>query len=141
MVFEEDTNLIMTIDDIIEYREEHPIRLFTEVMRTGKHLTGSLVINSRNWYAVVLNIDHDPICQTDWIIQAYQKIHGWLVQDETQVAALHLLGCINGGISILEGMSLCLGFVVQEPFTPLEELIIIVPDQQVKQARQSLKRF
>ena len=41
MVYEEDTNLILTVDPVIEHEDEHIIRTMTDIMETKKHKPGS----------------------------------------------------------------------------------------------------
>ncbi len=63
MVFEEDRNLILTVDQAVDYIEEHPIRTMTAVMEAQKHKPGSVVINGKSWYAVVIDLDREAICR------------------------------------------------------------------------------
>ena len=74
MVFEEDTNLVLTVDQEKEYVMEHPIRIMTDIMNAPKHQPGTVVTNGNSWYAVVIDLDEEPICRKEWCEKAFEQV-------------------------------------------------------------------
>lgn len=126
MVFEEDTNMVLTVDKEITYREEHPIHLFTAIHSTQKKKPGTLVINQSSWYALIIDLDEEVICQPRWIESAYNEIFAAFKKQRIGVAALHLLGSIHGKISSALALEL-LVFALKNYSPPsLRELFVVI---------------
>jgi hypothetical protein len=116
MVFEEDTNLILTVDREIQWHEEHPIRQMTAILRAKKHSPGSLVRNGKSWYAVVIDLDQDIVCRVDWIAEAYRRLFTALNKERITAVALHLLGDTHGKIGEKAAVKLLVeGLQVEAP--------------------------
>lgn len=139
MVFEEDTQLLMTVDEIIDHQDLHPLRLLAETLKSGRHAPGSVVVNGRNWYAVVLDVDHQPLCCQAWVEEAYRQVSEKLGLDDIEVAAIHLLGCIHGGLSVEKGLRILLDFAAAGCFQRLRKLLLVVPDRELATVRQLVR--
>ncbi len=100
MVFEEDTNLILTVDPVIEHEDEHIIRTMTDIMTAKKHKPGSVVVNGNSWYAVVLDLDKDSVCREEWCEEALGHILQLLEQNRISSIALPILGTVHGNLQV-----------------------------------------
>lgn len=48
MVFEENTNLVLTVDQTMTYEQEHPIRTMTDILHVQHHKPGSVIKKHKN---------------------------------------------------------------------------------------------
>jgi hypothetical protein len=53
MVFEEDTNLILTVDKETRYQEQHPIKLITEIINAPYHCPLQKLVWGTKWSKLV----------------------------------------------------------------------------------------
>lgn len=134
MVFEEDTNLILTVDKEIYYQEEHPIRLMTSLINAKNHQVGSLVKNQNSWYAVVVDINADTICTSSWVLKAYKNLFSDLVARKIPAAGIHLLGQ-HGKLPLQLAVQLLLDTIRAVPQCYLRRIWLIVPEQDIKTVR------
>ncbi len=139
MVFEEDTNLILTVDKEIHWQEEHPIRQMTAILRAVKHPPGSLVRNGKNWYAVVIDLDSDIVCRADWIAEAYGKLFTAMEQEEITTAAIHLLGSIHGKIGEKTAVRLLIDGLRTAAPQGLKEVKVFTRSGHVESVRREIK--
>lgn len=139
VVFEEDTHLILTVDKTISYVEFNPLRLLRDLQQAKVRKPGSLVASGKNWYAVVVDLDRQPICTTDWIGEAYSHIGRRIRGEGITVIALHLLGTIHGRIPVAESLTLFVQAVRSWQPGPLKVVWLIVPERWQKEVRQLLR--
>ncbi len=139
MVFEEDTNLILTVDKEIHWQEQHPIRVMTAILRAKKHRPGSLVHNGKNWYAVVIDLDSDIVCQADWIAEAYGNMFTAIQQEKITTAAIHLLGTIYGKIGEKLAVRLLVDGLQAEFPQDLGEILVITLPNRVDAIRREIQ--
>ena len=126
-VFEEDTYLVLTVDPIMRYTEEHPIRLMTKVAESKPHKPGSLVINKNSWYAVVHNVDKDPTWEEEWIEKVYRQVIMLAEIKRLQTIGLPLLGSVHGNFPEEQSLALLIKIVNSTSFQSLKKILILVP--------------
>ena len=105
-VFEEDTHLVLTVDPVMRYMEEHPIRLMTSVLEAKPGKPGSIVTNRASWYAVIHDLDADPTCRREWIAKAYQAALTLAEKKMIPRLGLPLLGSVHGKILAAESLEM-----------------------------------
>lgn len=105
-VFEEDTHLVLTVDPVMRYTEEHPIRLLNSLSsdKTGK--PGSIVVNGASWYAVVHDLDAEKTCRPEWVAGAYRDLLGLARKKKIRRIGTPLLGSVHGNISYAQSLEL-----------------------------------
>lgn len=140
MVFEEDTHLILTADREIHYQEEHPIRLMTDIMNAGKNSLGSLVVNDRSWYAVVIDVNAETMCHPQSVSQAYKNVFAHLKSKKIVCAGMHLLGLIHGKMVINQAVNLFLGGLHTQNINCLRHVWVVVPTADIKATRSAMAR-
>lgn len=138
MIFEEDTNLILTADPVIQYKEEHPIRLMTGIMKAKRHLPGSLVINKSSWYGVVIDLDEEMICRPKNISNVYSQLFERLQKEKIKTAGIHLLGCTHGNILLDEALNLFSEGLNSVALNYPKSIWLIVPENDIRSARKYL---
>ena len=134
-VFEEDAHLVLTIDPVMRYTEEHPLRLMTRVLEAKPNRPGSIVINNTSWYAVVHDLDEEPTCRAEWVSQAYVTALALAEKKRVQKFGLPLLGCVHGNILPAESLSLLLKAIKSNSFHHLKEIIILVLQHRVNDTK------
>jgi hypothetical protein len=139
MVFEEDTNLILTVDKEIHWQEEHPIRQMTAILRAVKHPPGSLIRNGKNWSAVVVDLDSDIVCRANWIAEAYGKLFTVIQHESITTAAIHLLGSIHGKIGEKTAVRLLIDGLRAAAPQGLKEVQVITRLGHVESVRRMIK--
>jgi len=124
-VFEEDTYLVLTVDPVMRYPDEHPIKLMTHIMEAKPRQPGSVVTKDSSWYAVVHDLDADPICREEWIVSAYME--SLKLAEELGVGrlGLPLLGTVHGQFPSRESMDLLLREVRSQIFSRLKRIVIL----------------
>jgi len=136
MVFEEDTNLVLTVDPIKEYALEHPIRTMTDIMNATKHQLGTVVTNGNSWYAVVIDLDSEPICRQEWCEEALEKILQLVKKTGVMSLALPILGTGHGNLQV----ELLLPGLIKKLSTGkigvLKYIWLIAPCRDVKRVRE-----
>ena len=138
MVFEEDTNLILTVDKELYYEEVHPIRLMTDIMKTRAIKPGSLVTNGKSWYAVVIDINAETICDPKWVSEAYTKVFERLEQRKIFSVGMHLLGTRHGKIAIETSLDLFLNCIEKETQKYLKNIWFVVAESAHKTIQKSV---
>lgn len=140
MVFEEDTHLILTADREIYYQEEHPIRLMTDIMNAGNERSGSVVDKGRSWYAVVINVDAEVICQPLWVSEAYVNVFERLFNKKILSAGIALLGNIHGKMQVEQAVGLFLDGLKAQPMKCLKNIYLVVPALNIKATRKEINQ-
>ena len=140
IVFEEDTNLILTVDKKFIYQEEHPIRLMTEIMHAKTHDPGSLVINGKNWYAVVVDVNADEMCHPLWIEQAYVNIFKRIQKNSVHSIGISLLGISHVQMDVQSCLDIFLEHLQPDPPKCLKTIWLIVADQSVSAVTTALRK-
>ena len=138
MVFEEDTNLILTADREIHYQEEHPIRLMTDIMNARKHRPGSLVVKDKSWYAVVIDVNAETMCQPLSVSEAYINVFAHLNSKKIVSAGIHLLGLIHGKMPINQAVNLFLGGLNTQNINCLKHIWVVVSTADIKATRKAI---
>jgi hypothetical protein len=140
-VFEEDTHLVLTVDPVIRYTEEHPIRLMTSVMEAKPRKPGSIVTNNSNWYAVVHDLDREPTWRQAWIEKAYREILLLVEKKRIRKIAVPLLGSAHGKFSQDESMRMLLQAIDAAILKQLKNILILVPSHDCGAAGQLLQKL
>ncbi len=138
MVFEEDTNLILTVDEQIRFQEVHPIRLMTEIMNNSSRSPGSLVCNDRNWYAVVLDINADPMCKLQWITDAYINVFERFDKKKIRSAGMHLLGSMHGNIPVEKSVGILLDALGKKAVHYTKNISLVVHEAEFDDTRNEI---
>ena len=127
-VLEEDTHRILTVDSVMTWAEEHPVRLMTELRTSGTCPVGSLVVRGKRWYAVVIDLDQEPLCQPQWITVAYTNSARRIRDNKVRRLATHLLGHIHGNHPLETCCHYLMVSLAQQEWQLLRELWIVVPN-------------
>ncbi|MCL7486904.1 MAG: hypothetical protein M8357_01855 [Desulfobulbaceae bacterium] len=140
-VFEEDTHLVLTVDPVIRYTEEHPIRLMTSVMEAKPRKPGSVVTNSGSWYAVVHDLDREPTWRQAWIEKAYREILLLGEKKRIRKIGVPLLGSVHGNFSPDASMKMLLQAIDAAILKQLKNILILVPSRDCSAAGQILQKL
>ena len=141
MIFEEDTNLVLTLDNVMVYQEEHPIRIMTEINRTQNQRPGSLVINGSSWYAVTIDIDRLPMCESQWISDAYAAVFKALAKKKINSAGIQILGSTHANIPIEKTTKLFLDSFRYVKIKYLKYVWLCVSQDKVQMARKHILEY
>jgi hypothetical protein len=125
-IFEEDTHLVLTGDPVVEAPVAHPIRIMTEILDSKPRKPGSLVME-QYWYAVVIDLDTDELCQPDWVQQACKQIFYQTAKQLVPTLVMPLLGSVHGPIPAGKSLNLILSTLTATEKTGLNHLQIEVP--------------
>lgn len=137
-VFEEDTCLVLTVDPVMRYVEEHPVRLMTRIMETKPHLPGSVVTKKRSWYAVVHDLDAEPVFRKEWIDKAYARTLLIAGEKEVRVLGMPLLGTVHGTFPPSESLRFLLCQLEQQQHLSLAKLVLLERPEMVEKIRKLL---
>jgi len=140
-VFEEDTHLVLTVDPVMRYTEEHPIQLMTSVMETKPNKPGSVVINKGSWYAVIHDLDAEPTWRHAWIEKAYRQILQIGEKKRIQKIGMPLLGSVHGDFSPEESMKMLVQAANSMTLQHLKKILILVPQKNCPATRQHLLKL
>ncbi len=141
MVFEEDTNLILTVDPVIDYKDEHIIRTMTDIMTAKKHKPGAVVVNGNSWYAVVINLDQEVICRESWCTEAIDQIIKLTVLNNISSLALPVLGTVHGELQFEKQLQYILGRISFMQPSRLESFWLVVSSAELKRAQEIMRMF
>lgn len=124
-VFEEDTYLVLTVDPIMRYTDEHPIKLMTHIMEAKPQHPGSVITKDSSWYAVVHDLDADPICREEWVISAYMESLKLAEKRGVSRLGLPLMGTVHGRFPSRRSMDLLLQEIRAQIFFRLKKVVIL----------------
>ena len=141
MVFEEDTNLILTVDQDMHFEEEHPIRLMTAIHRARKHEPGMLVRNGKSWYAVVVDLEREQMCDESWVSTAYDQIYSECKKKWVSTMAIHLLGTVHARLPIGLAVTVLVDKLKAHQYPALRQVWVIVTKANLQAVRQSLDKL
>ncbi|MHB8810593.1 MAG: hypothetical protein ACYC9M_11340 [Desulfobulbaceae bacterium] len=139
-VFEEDTHLVLTVDPVMRYTPEHPIRMLNILAKDRAKKPGTVVHNGASWYAVVHDLDLDPTSRREWVVRAYEEIFRLTEEDKVVRIGIPLLGSVHGNMKSLESLGLLLERLRAIRTRELKHIMIIVPPAQVEPIKTSLLR-
>lgn len=140
-VFEEDTFLVLTVDPIVRYTEEHPIRLMTKVMESKPNKPGSIVTNNGSWYAIVHDLDAEPTWRREWVEKAYKQtlMLGELKQIKSM--GIPLLGTVYGNFTPEKSLAMLVEAIKSISFQYLKKVYILIPPKKGDSTWQHLKKL
>ncbi len=141
MIFEEDTKMVLTVDKEVTYREEHPIRIMTDIYAPPHHRPGSLVMNGKNWYALVIDLDADVVCQPAWIEEVYEVIFNRLKAKKIRTAGIHLLGSTYGKIPVEQALEMFFAGLKSRALSHLKKIYLVVDDVEVKGTHKQMAKY
>ncbi len=141
MVFEEDTKMVLTVDKELIYRGEDSIRTLTDIHNAPKHVPGSLVKQGNSWYALVIDLDAECVCQPCWIEEAYTEIFNTIKAKKVAVAGMHLLGSTYGKIPYDQALRMLHGGLKNRSSPPLKKIYLVVDRSAVKETRRQLDTY
>ena len=137
-VFEEDTRLILTVDPVMRYSEEHPVRLMTDVLDDKANPPGTVVVNNNSWYAVVHDLDAEPSCRRQWVAGAYSEILRQAEERQVERIGLPLLGSVHGNMKAAASLDLLLDAMRSGRRRELRFIMILIPPSQVRSIKKAL---
>ena len=140
MVFEEDTSLILTVDKEMYFEDEHPIRLMTAIHRAKTHEPGTLVRNGKSWYAVVVDLNCEQVCDEKWVSAAYQQVFSESKKKGVSLMAIHLLGTMQARLAIPEAVNLFVDTLKANRPPGLKQVWLIVTTDHIRAVRLELDR-
>ena len=142
-VFEEDTHLVLTVDPVMRYTEEHPIRLLNSLSqgKTGK--PGTIVVNGASWYAVVHDLDAEKTCCPEWVAEAYRELLILAGRKKIRRIGIPLLGSVHGDMPSSESLQLILECLstYQTGMLMLKNIAIIVKPDLVSSTKTMLAQI
>jgi hypothetical protein len=107
-IVEEDIWRVLSTEPLLHPENEHPVRLMTDLVSDRPARPGSVLIKEQRWQAIVYDLEQEPSCKEEWVLQA---LDGALKSAQTQqvpTLALALLGSRHGGISWQRSLDLIL---------------------------------
>jgi hypothetical protein len=107
-VVEEDTWRVLSTPSILHSNNEHPVRLMTDLVHDQPASPGTVVMKGRRWLAIVYDLDQEPPCTEEWILQALENILKSAQTKQIRSLALPLLGSRHGGIPWQRSLELIL---------------------------------
>lgn len=134
-VFEEDTHLVLTVDPVMHYTDEHPIRVMTNILEAKSKKPGTIVAEGTSWYAVIHDLDSEPSCREEWIDDAYAASLQLAEKKGIARLGIPLLGTVHGSFKQRESMFSLLTQIRSQSFMQLKNLSILVPKGQVSELR------
>lgn len=137
-VFEEDTHLILTVDPVMRFKEEHPIRLLNSLDKAKPHKPGSVVNEGKSWYAVVHDLDAKETCNPEWVNLAYRELLRLAGTRRIQNMGIPLLGSVHGNMKPAESLHSLLQAISSLRASPLRHLMILVKSDRVDATRKLL---
>lgn len=140
-VFEEDTHLVLTVDPVMRFTEEHPIRLLNSLSRERSKQPGTVVINGTSWYAVVHDLDAEQTSHRDWVEKAYREIFRLAEARRIHRIGIPLLGSVHGNMKSSESLRLMLEGIRATRFRLLRNIMILVAPALVKTTKAGLFRI
>ncbi len=135
MVFEEDTNLILTVDPMIKNKIEHPIRTMTAILESKKYKPGTVVENGSSWYAVVIDLEREPICEGVWCNKAIKEVFRRAENQQIEKLAIPVLGSVHGGLKLEQRFSFLINTLESMNFSDLRQVWCVVSQKDIKRAR------
>ena len=140
MVFEEDTSLVLTVDDPAkEYEPQHPIRTMTDIMNMTTHQPGTVVTNGNSWYAVVIDLNSEPICRKQWCEEALERVLLLAGKTGVQSLALPVLGSVHGNLPVEELLPVLLEKLAVGNIGILKHLWLVAPQKEGKRIRKIIQ--
>ena len=139
-VFEEDTHLVLTVDPVMRYTPEHPIRMLNILSRDRAKKPGTIVHNGTSWYAVIHDLDLEPTSRREWVESAYAEIFRLTEEDKVVRIGIPLLGSVHGKMKSSESLDLLLARIRATKTRELKHIMIIVPPGQVETTKTRLLR-
>jgi len=140
-VFEEDTHLVLTVDPVMRYTEEHPIRLLNSLSGEKPKAPGTVIINGASWYAVVHDLDSDPTCRREWVAGAYREIFRLGEERKVDRIAVPLLGSVHGNMKPHESLQLMLAEMRSVRMRRLKHIMLIIAPTLVESIKASLLKI
>ena len=140
-VFEDDTYLVLTVDPVMRYTNEHPIRLMTDILEAKPRRPGAVVTKDSSWYAVVHDLDAEPTCRDEWIVSAYGESLRLAEKKGVNRLAIPLLGTVHGTFQPRESMDLLVEQVRSQSFSRLKRIVILAENGCVDELRKMLKEL
>jgi len=140
-VFEEDTHLVLTVDPVMRFSEEHPIRLLNSLTHKKAKQPGTVVVNGMSWYAIVHDLDAEPTSRQVWIESAYREIFRLAETHRVQRIGIPLLGSVHGNMKPTDSLRLMLEEIPAKRFRLLRNIMILVSPEQVKPTKAGLFKF
>ena len=137
-IFEEDTMLILTIDPVMHFSEEQPIRLMTDLLEQKARKPGEVVANGSSWYGVVHDLDAEPSCCRQWVENCYREILRRAGDCAVQKIGLPLLGSVHGNIKPFDSLALLLKCIQSAQFGQLRQIMVLTHPTRVEATRKKL---
>lgn len=139
-VFEEDTHLILTVDPVMRYIPEHPIRMLNSLSRDRTRKPGTVINNGASWYAVIHDLDLEPTSRREWVESAYAEIFRLTEEGRVSRLGIPLLGSVHGNMKSAESLDLMLARIKTIRTRELKHIMILVPPGQVEPTKTKLLR-
>jgi hypothetical protein len=123
-VFEEDTRLALTVDSVMRHVEEHPVRLMTDILEARPAEPGTVVRKRTSWYAVVLDLDAEPMLRREWIDAAYAEVLRLAEEGGVARLGLPLLGTVHGRHPAGDSLGMLTARLRSGNFRKIQQIVI-----------------
>jgi hypothetical protein len=107
-IVEEDIWRVLSSEPLLHPGNEHPVRLMTDLVSDRPARPGSVLIKKQRWLVIVYDLEQEPSCKEEWVLQALDGILELATTKHIRSLALPLLGCRHGGISRQRSLDLIL---------------------------------
>ncbi|HEX5056081.1 MAG TPA: hypothetical protein VFX02_06250 [Gammaproteobacteria bacterium] len=89
------------------------MRLYTELYDFSPFELGSLRIQGNKILAVIVDVEQDPPCRSEWVAQALDRIFEHAAKIRTPMLSLPLLGHCYGGLQLNTSLQLILAGLLE----------------------------
>ena len=115
-VQEEDTLRDISSDiSINEQREQHSVRVMTDLLDQEPSRPGDVLAQGTHWYAINYDLDQNPICQPQWLRESMQTILTRVVEKNTSSLCIPLPGVAHGHISLSDSIDIIMDVIQDFP--------------------------
>ena len=115
-VQEEDTWRVLSSEIAInEQREQHPVRVMTDLLDQERSRPGDVLIHGINWYAINYDLDQHPICQPQWLRESMHTILLKAVEQNISSLCIPLPGVAHGHISLSDSVAIIMDVIQDFP--------------------------
>jgi len=115
-VLEEDTWRVLSSEIAInEQREQHPVRVITDLLDQERSRPGDVLIHGIHWYAINYDLDQNPICQPQWLRESMHTILLKAVEQNISSLCIPLPGVAHGHISLSDSVAIIMNMIQDYP--------------------------
>ena len=100
----------------------------TGILEAKPRRPGSIVTKGSSWYAMVHNLDVEPTCRLEWVVQAYDQVFYLVENKGISWIGIPPLGTVHGTLSLREGLEIFVKQVRGHSFKRLKKISVLAAD-------------